>query len=681
MKKILYFIYAVVLVYIIFMIFMDYSSEVTNEMNINKIEITINKPERKNNKEFLSDLNNITEELNTDIMYSITDVSGKKTKKIYFITTHTSNFIHLYNLNIRNTLDKYDGITNTIAKENYFNMKYSTLFYEIFIYNINEAERYNLESCNYYINANLKEKFIKALTDEGYEVFTANSTVVKNSYLNFRTLILPLMILLMSILFYSINKRKEDIIKLLEGYSKVLVIIEDSFKCYIIMLFISSIFVCLSAFITTYFFNANLMEFIIFLLKRISLLFLFLIISVFIIHTLTIVSLKTYHMKGKNDNYDFYFVTFILKIVFSFLIIISFSYVLLEIRNINYLNKTNKIISNELKYYVTLPINSGTTSINDTNQLDFNSRLDEFYDKTVDKYNGILINTRNYRVGNLENDDSLAKEYGQTSITVNENYLNLNVINDINGEPISEDNINFDMFNLLIPNELRVNERDIIDKYSYSYDIDRSDINCIYYKQNEEIRTFNPYSGRENEGLVMNPIIEIYDRKYLKNQMLNYVSGQYYLLNINSQDPYSEILPVLKECGLDGIILYTTNISNVYDNSISNIKERLNNDLLNALLYTVSIILLILYNCNIYFQIYGKKIVYKRLCGFSFIEIHMIPLILLAIQYMILILLSTTISIEKSVILCALIFEIYTFVNYTYKLQKKYILDVIKGGE
>ena len=72
-----------------------------------------------------------------------------------------------------------------------------------------------------------------------------------------------------------------------------------------------------------------------------------------------------------------------------------------------------------------------------------------------------------------------------------------------------------------------------------------------------------------------NPIIEIYDRDYLKDQMLNYVSGQYYLLKVDAQDPYAELLPLLKECGLDGIILYTVNISNVFDNSVASIRERI----------------------------------------------------------------------------------------------------------
>ena len=665
--------------YVIVMNFMDYSCSFTNEMELSKIEITINKPETKSNEEFISDLINLSKELDMDIMYLITDASGKKIRKEYFVTTNTSDFLCIDGLDTKGILDGCDGITNTSIEGNYFRMKYSTLFYEVDIFDICEAEKYNLESCNFYINADSENRFIRSLTDEGYGVFRANGTVVQSGYLSLRTLVLPIMILLTSMLFYFINKRKEYVIKLLEGYSKFLIVTETSCKTCAVMLPIGIIVICLSAFVTMMIYNIDPIDYIAFSIKGLAPFFSFTIISAFIVNAVTVVSLKAYHMKGKNDNYDLYAVSYILKMVYSLLVILSFSNVLLEIRSINDINRTNIRISNELKDYVALPVNSVSTSISNANQLEYNSRLDEFYDRTADDYNGILINTRNYRVGSLETGDSLAEAYGQTRITVNENYLSLNIIHDTDGEPITEKNIVSHMFNLLLPESQKENEQDIIDSYAASYEIDKSEINCIFYKQDEEICTFNPYSGRKNGGVIFNPIIEIYDRDYLKDQMLNYVSGQYYLLKVDAQDSYAELLPLLKECGLDGIILYTVNISNVFDNSVASIRERLDNDLLNAILYAISIILLIIYNCTVYFQIYGKKICYKKLSGFSFMEIHMIPLISLVIQYMVFVLLSSMVSINREIILCVLIFEICTFAHKIFSFQKSYIRNVIKG--
>lgn len=162
--------------------------------------------------------------------------------------------------------------------------------------------------------------------------------------------------------------------------------------------------------------------------------------------------------------------------------------------------------------------------------------------------------------------------------------------------------------------------------------------------------------------------------------MLNYVSGQYLLLKVAGKDPYAELLPILRECKLDGIILYVTRISNVFDNSIANIKMRLNNDILNVGLCLISIVLLILYNCIVYFQIYGKKIVFKRLSGYGFVEIHTVPLGILFTQYVAFLLAGNAVPINQGAVLCVFIAEICIFAYDTYRLQKKYVLDVIKGG-
>jgi hypothetical protein len=60
-------------------------------------------------------------------------------------------------------------------------------------------------------------------------------------------------------------------------------------------------------------------------------------------------------------------------------------------------------------------------------------------------------------------------------------------------------------------------------------------------------------------------------------------------------------------------------------------------------------------------------------------EIHMIPFILLAVQYMVLVLLSSALSVNREIILCVLVFEICVFAYKIFSFQKSYILNVIKG--
>lgn len=114
MKKILYFMYGIVLTYILLLNFMDYSSDILNNLEDNKVEIVINKPKEKDNAEFISDLNDITQKMNMDIMYLITDVSNSTIKKNYYISTNTNNFIGINNA--REILESYRGISNINEK-------------------------------------------------------------------------------------------------------------------------------------------------------------------------------------------------------------------------------------------------------------------------------------------------------------------------------------------------------------------------------------------------------------------------------------------------------------------------------------------------------------------------------------------------------------------------------------
>ena len=95
-------------------------------------------------------------------------------------------------------------------------------------------------------------------------------------------------------------------------------------------------------------------------------------------------------------------------------------------------------------------------------------------------------------------------------------------------------------------------------------------------------------------------------------------------------------------------------------------------DIINALLYAVSIILLITYNCIIYFQIFGDKIVYKRLCGISFAEIHKIPIILLIIQYMLFVVVNIPFYIDKGVVFVMFLLELLVFLHRTHESQMRH---------
>ena len=676
MKKIFYFVYIICTIYICFLMFFDYSNYTIQKIESNKSKIVIDKPSQLSNEEFVSTLKGYAEDLNTDIMYSITKSSGNKISWSFYTTTNTRSFLNLGILNIENILMQY-GAISTASQKNIYPLKGSNLFYDISIYSFDKISEYNLESCSYYIDKNKEKVFTELLSKNNFRTELLSDSLIANNFFSIRMLILPIIIISMTAIFWAISKRKDIICKKMVGYSRWNIILDD-FKNQIIYFIGYGITIfTVNVTIVDFFYRNTFYDYIEFISFKAFSWIAYIIIIIELCNIVNVFCQDVLYLKGKKDSYDLYIITYLVKVILSFMVVMKLSIIVLEVFNIFSINRTNKEISKEIENYVILPVSSSAVSINQDNQLEFNRRLDLFYEDTVVKYNGILINTRNFRNVELSNSDSMAQKYGQNNITVNENYLKLNNIHDINGNVIDESFLLENKMNLLLPEG--VDEKEIKKDYAKSLDIKIDDIQCIYYKEGEIIRTFNPSSGRGTNGIIENPIIEIYNPKYLKGQMLNYVSGQYYFLNIDNPNPYKEIKPLLKKRGIDSIILQTIYISNVFNNSISRLQLQLINDVITIAIYSVSLLLLIVYNSKVYFSLYEKQIAIKKLNGMGVVEIFRIPIFLIIIQYCIFMIISNKMSIGIENIVTVLILEVIIFLVTVTVKQSSHILDIVRG--
>lgn len=71
--------------------------------------------------------------------------------------------------------------------------------------------------------------------------------------------------------------------------------------------------------------------------------------------------------------------------------------------------------------------------------------------------------------------------------------------------------------NILIPDSMDAEE---VIKSQHSYLLSQGcSFNVIYYKSGEIIRSFHPYVGMDNFGLVDDPVIDIYDSNIIWGQM------------------------------------------------------------------------------------------------------------------------------------------------------------------
>ena len=675
MKKTFYFIYSLFLIYFLCFGLLDYSNLVSRTIEKNKVKYIINQPNSLTNSEFINELERFAKKINTDLLYVLEDSSEKKLQKKYYVSMNTPDFLGINN--IASLLKEYKVVTNNRNNKNDpFYLARPGFYYDIYIYNFADIVDFNLQSAMYYVEQNKVEEFLLLLEENKYSFSIVNERSFSVNYLNIRTLAFPFILLLSSIIYFVLSQRKDIVIKKLMGYRFREITLDLLSKCFIDIALITFAIGLLFALMLNFYSPGCLFNYMAFMIPQILFILFLTLLCIIILNFMNVTVGSSLFIKNRSDNYSVFYITLLLKFFLVFIFTIKFSVIILDIENIYNLNKINTMISKQLGSYVSFPINASNNKINSINQLDYNKKLDIFYEETVDKYNGILINTRNYSNAGLMDNDTLAFKYNQISITVNENYLKINPIHEISGNLIDDSYFDNRKLNLLLPKDME--SEDVIRKYMYSFSLSRDDFNIMYYKKGEIIRSFNPYSGRWDNGIIHDPIIEIYNKNILKNKMLNYVSGQYYFIKIGSDNAYKEISPLLKKLGLEGVMLPSIKVSNVFDNSISDIRDKLILDMITGTIYFISMTVLILYTCKLFVNLYIEHIMYKKINGYNILMIYFKPLGLILLQYVLLLIPAFYINLNFSLYIF-LPFEFLVFLLSAIKIQSKKVVSVIRG--
>lgn len=362
------------------------------------------------------------------------------------------------------------------------------------------------------------------------------------------------------------------------------------------------------------------------------------------------------NIKGREEKKEIYVFIIIAKLIMFILIAVRISAIVAASREMFALNQENIQAANKIADYYTLPIVAGNVNIDDSNQMDYNHKLDMFYAEGKNLFEMIVIDTRNYVSLDYEGEGSIAYQYDQDWIVVNEKYLEINPIYDQRGNVIDTDSFQPNCLNILIPCGMDP-ERVIREQYPYFSSIG-VEFNVIFYGENQIIRSFNPYVGMNNNGMIENPIIEIYNSEIRYGQMLNYVSGGYLMVHLEGDEPYEELRPLLEKYDLENIIVKTERISNVYDNSIKSIARLVKKEIMELLAYIVAAFFVVYYSCYEFFYTNKEEIVTKLIKGYSILMILTIPIALAGIQLLVGIFLSVFVRINLLVILVMTILEI-----------------------
>lgn len=341
-------------------------------------------------------------------------------------------------------------------------------------------------------------------------------------------------------------------------------------------------------------------------------------------------------LKGKKNTVALNRINFLINYIVLVLLIGKLSSLGAVTSSDYHLNSRNISIAKILENYYAFPIVRGAQTIDADNQLQYNGLLDIFYRETKEIYRPVLMDCNNYV--SYAGEQTLAQQYNQLPVTVNEYYLEINPIHDIYGNEIGPSKFKEDALNILVPDTMELSE--VIDSQFAYYKSQGYDFNGIYYQSGETIRAFSPYVGKNGNGLIENPVIIIYDSELIWGQMLNYVSGQYIFFQLQSETPYEEILPSLKQYHLDGIMLTAQPISNIYDNSISFVNKELRNVVWELIILVILFVFTMYNGCSSYIKMNDRKLTVKKRYGYGTWDLNMPVMLSIMAQYGILLLLS-----------------------------------------
>lgn len=665
--------------------FINYSLGTFEKIEMDKKKITIDKPENVTNEVFLSEVDKALESINADIMYCYVDLSGKKQSYNYYKTNHTTDFVSISGPHKSIILDRSECISTT-TNEGYtsYRLDFPSIYQDITFYNWYQAGIYDLSSCKYFVSNDNYEEVAVAITNLGYSV-TTDEGVVIFAHLPIPTFaLIPAFMLVASMCFYALSGSKKNVLKKMEGYTTRNIIIDElkyNAPAFLIsFLIIETITLSAAAF----FFKWAVFQYVIFSLEYI-LICLLVLLAGFIVALLLIYKQNSAeHIKGKVPKRGIYLISIFSKCIFLVFIVYFMTISLNGVLICYNTYRTANFLKEKISGYVTIPLYESNASSGNPGD-----NFLSFYNETVDTYNGILIDAGNYRYS-LSTGSTPCERYGQDSITVNDNYLSFNPIYDANGKIITPDSFSEGKFNILIP-ETKINE---MNKYRKQIQTWCSiNINFITYDADKtDIYSYNAKTGTGEYGRIDEPVIWIADSSWLGDHFGLYVeswcSTGSYFIKTYTDDPYSELLPLLKDTGIVSVTPRTPYVSSTFDEAINNILPLLRLYGTQSIVLLIGLVALVLFSVKLYCENYRDRITYCLIEGYSLPSSIKSHLILTIISYILVLIIAlfimkkfTGVSMNYYILAGAFIGEIIITFVVCRKYTRINLYEIVKGAE
>lgn len=661
----------------------NYSFDTQDVIEKDKEIISIKKPNNISNQEFLNNVGTALEEEGIDIMYRYVDVSGEKVRYLYYKTNVNEDFVNCASQKDTMKIGENECIStesDNLDMCKAYRLKASSLFSDFTFYDWDAADKFDLSQGYYFVKADQVNRISAILSDLEYQVSHQLGVYISAKLSLPLFTAIPIVLVIMTFLFYACSIAKGNVIKKMDGYSNMNIWAEnlknDVCSCLICVGMVEIVLCVVAHFLFPHcdeqFFRFH---------GRYLWLIVSTVLSAEILSFIVIVNQNSpEYIKGKVPKKGIYHLTMVTKAFFLFFIIFFLS---IAIRNVvigvNTYN-TSKHISKMVEQYVGIPIYNNNASIEhlDNNFLDF-------YIMTVERYDGVVIDASNYEYDLITN-TTLAEEYNQQTITINKNYLSLNPIYDDCGKVITKECVHNDTIHLLLPNS-KVDERSRhIEFVEKAYGCTPQIIN--YDDKKTEIYSYNANSGMGEYGKIIAPIIVILPDKYFTGEYIfSYCSKGSYFLKVEGNEPYEELLPILEECGIEKVVPHTPYIISRFNSVLEQQMQMFAIYGSQSILLTLGMICLIYFSAKIYCENYKRKMAYQFVEGFSVCVIIGKHIWYILIEFVLVFMglncikKSISVSVNQELIGIFLLLDLF----YTYvmcrKNVKKNLYETIKGAE
>lgn len=495
------------------------------------------------------------------------------------------------------------------------------------------------------------KKVVQEFEKLGIEVKTVKYSNSQNFGFNFVLIVFCFLIFIVLTIIYNVVLRSKDIaIKKLNGYSDKKLILEN-------FLFVFKPILIISVLSLIIFFVYTFFVYLHFNLEILNAYFMFVVISTVILTLFTLAScLFVYYVdinfgiKNKKPILQIQILNYLSKIAIS-LIIFSVSITsLIEINKFEQQKASFKVWEN-VKDYAYLTLSSSSRYMEASKY--YNEYKQLFEELEIDR--GLLLidpslyYSRDKKIAEKTDKIYKAPDYVDQTMYMNKRSFDLVGIVDVNGNKVilPEDDPN--VLNVIVP-EKYLNQKDAVEKYyidSYKrryytenkeneanglplISSDKLKVNFIYVKNNQKYFSYNPEASIQTNNYIIDPVVEIVNsNNYDKSWYSTFASHSAMFFKVNNLDnPYEDILPILKKYDLDKDIKFTPLVYSKVSNVVSQYNRTIKfNSLLLFITFIIYIIILI-YTVINYLEKTKLDNAVKYIHGYGFVKRYILFILL-----------------------------------------------------